>query len=89
MKLIQDHAMQAIETKYLAPTDRRGARIKATAAAGTLTLGWDWDLNPFENHAKAAVALAEKYGWTEHVELVGGCLPNNNYVFTALRKAGK
>jgi len=55
---------QAIETKYLGPTDFRGTRIKATAQAGSVTVSWDHALDVNDNHAKAAEALARKYGWT-------------------------
>ena len=33
--------MQAIETRYLGPTNTRGSRIKATAAAGSITIHYD------------------------------------------------
>jgi hypothetical protein len=32
---------QAIVTRYLGATDYRGARVKATAYAGSVTLPWD------------------------------------------------
>jgi len=54
---------QAIVTKYIGPTNTRGSRVKATAAAGSLTLAWDDSLNSERNHTRAAQALAEKFGW--------------------------
>ena len=75
---------QAITTKYLAPTNHRGARIKATAAAGSITVSWDYSTNSVYNHYEAAKALANKFDWlgTKQVycgydkyELVGGGLP--------------
>lgn len=54
---------QAIVTRYLGPTDHRGARVKATAAAGSVTIPWDHALNVDENHDAAACALAHKLGW--------------------------
>ncbi len=54
---------QAIETKYLGPTDTKGSRVKATAQAGSITLSWDDALYIDANHAKAARALADKFGW--------------------------
>lgn len=54
---------QAIVTRYLGPTDRRGARVKATAAAGSVTVSWDHALDQAANHAAAAQALAAKFGW--------------------------
>lgn len=54
---------QAISTKYLGPTDRRGSRVKATAEAGSVTVSWDDALSVVQNHAEAARALALKFGW--------------------------
>ena len=56
-------AYQAITTKYLGPTDHRGTRVKATCAAGSLTVPWDYALNAPDNHAAAVMALADKLGW--------------------------
>ncbi len=55
--------MQAITTKYIGPTNVRGSRVKAIAAAGSITLAWDDSLTPNRNHLVAAKALAEKYKW--------------------------
>ncbi len=55
---------QAITTKYLGPSNVRGARVKATAAAGSVTLHWDDSLSSNDNHNAAALALANKFGWT-------------------------
>ena len=54
--------MQAIEVKFLGPTNYRGARYKARAEAGTVTLDCDYAKNPEDNAAAAARALAEKLG---------------------------
>ena len=54
---------QAITTRYIGPSNVRGSRVKATAAAGSVTLHWDDALNSDANHQAAAVALAAKYGW--------------------------
>ncbi len=66
---------QAITTKYLSPTSVRGARVKATADAGSVTLSWDHSLNTDGNHLTAARALADKFGWSGH--LIAGGLPRN------------
>lgn len=55
--------MQSIETKYLGPTNNRGARIKASAQAGAVTVSYDHALSVVENHDAAALALAVKLGW--------------------------
>jgi len=71
---------QAIETKYLGPTNFRGARIKASAQAGSLTVGWDHALNVDANHARAAKMLAEKFGWAGSWE-GGGRADNKGNVY--------
>ena len=79
--------MQAIQTKYLCPTNSRGARIKATCAAGSITISYPYELSGQAVHRKAAEALVNKLGWNEpyYGSLLGGCLPNGDYcfVFTA------
>ena len=78
--------MQAIITRYLGPTDHRGSRIKATAQAGSVTLEWDDRLNVEVNHDRAALALANKFGWIrDGWDLESGGLPDgsgNVYVLT-------
>lgn len=54
---------QAITTKYLGPTDTRGARIKATCDAGSLTVPYDHALDAPGNHREAAKALAVRLNW--------------------------
>lgn len=64
---------QAITTQYLCLTNFKGSRVKATAAAGSVTLHWDDALNTDDNHMKAAQALANKFGWRGR--WFGGSLP--------------
>lgn len=81
--------MQAIVTKYLGPTNSRGARVKAICDAGSLTIPWDHALNSEANHKKVATALAWKYGWLDHSQLVGGGMPSSlpyAYCFVMVRK---
>lgn len=54
---------QAITTKSIGPTNYRGQRVKATAAAGNITVHWDYELDTDANHAAAAIALANKMNW--------------------------
>lgn len=54
---------QAIETKWLGPTNFRGARVKASAQAGSITIPWDHAKDVEDNHKAAARALAAKWGW--------------------------
>lgn len=65
---------QAITTKFLGPTNFRGARVKATCQAASITLNWDHALNHEQNHNAAARALALKLGWRGR--WVGGALPD-------------
>jgi hypothetical protein len=53
-----------VQTKYIGPTDHRGARVKAKnmASGKSVTISWDHGLSVFENHAMAARALYEKLG---------------------------
>ena len=64
---------QAIVTKYLGPTDKRVARVKATAQAGSITITWDDGLGIDGNHDMVALALCEKLEW--NVDLISGGLP--------------
>lgn len=75
--------MQAILTRYLGPTNTRGARIKATCAAGSITISYPYDLSGQAVHRKAAEALVSKLGWvdTYYGGLLGGQLANGDYAF--------
>jgi hypothetical protein len=76
--------MQAIQVKFLGPTNIRGSRYKATCASGSITLGVDHALHLEQNAARAAVALCNKLGWSGLPygdELIVGGLPNGSYVF--------
>jgi hypothetical protein len=87
--------MQAIKTKYFGATNHRGARIKATCDAGSVTVSWDYELGTEANHESARKALQlkiavngeKKYGYSFLQDpwmrpMVGGALPNNEgYAF--------
>ena len=74
--------MQAIETKFLGPTNFRGARIKATAQAGSVTISYPYDERSGD-HTLAAIALALKLGWAGRwVE--GGRADGRGSVFVAV-----
>lgn len=74
--------MKAIETKYLGPTDFRGARIKADDGDGnTITIPYPYEgAYGDDKHRRAAVALCEKMQWTGADTLVGGAT-KRGYVF--------
>jgi hypothetical protein len=76
------YALQAITTKYLGPTNSRGARIKATGSFGRVTVPYDHALSAFENHRAAANAFMTKFGWTGDAfrNYAIGALPNGGYV---------
>jgi hypothetical protein len=73
---------QAITTRYFGAGNVKGSRVKATAAAGSITLHWDDALNIEQNHAKAAEALARKFGWPGNY-YVGGLPDDRGYVFVS------
>ena len=80
---------QAIVTRWLAPTNHRGSRVKAWCEAGSVTVGWNYSLEVHENHAAAALALATKLEWDG--EWRGGSAPEKGcrvaYVF--VRSGGR
>lgn len=72
---------QAITTKYIGATNSKGARIKATCQAKSVTIPYDYEGNADSVHTKAAKALADKLGWRG--SWAGGGLPDgkgNAYV---------
>ena len=77
---------QAIETKYLRPTNVRGARIKAAAWYGTVTVNYDYELNADENHAVAALTLRRKFGWQGKFAQ-GGNVKGDGYYFVNIEGA--
>lgn len=70
--------MQAIETKFIGPTNYRGARVKARCQAGSITVSWDYGLDVDGNHDKAAMALVAKLGWdsSHYGPWIGGGRPD-------------
>tara|TARA_R110000868_G_scaffold102859_1_gene283426 strand:+ start:721 stop:1140 length:420 start_codon:yes stop_codon:yes gene_type:complete len=76
--------MQAIITKYISPTNHRGARIKATAKAGSVTVPYDHAQDHDEPFRAAARALCAKFGW--EFDHVSGGLPDESLVWVKLPK---
>ena len=72
----------AIQVKYLGPTNYSGARYKAIAAAGSVTVGVDNALSPEGNVIKAAQALCDKFGWSK--DMVHGQLADGSYAFVMM-----
>ncbi len=72
--------MQAITTKFIGPTNSRGARIKATSGGGhTLTVPYTYE-DGHRSHAQAALQLARKLGW-EGTLIEGGTKEGMVFVF--------
>lgn len=71
--------MKAIVTKYIGPTNTKGARVKASDMDGnSVIVSYDHaSINP---HRHAATALCEKMGWTGKLA-EGGMGSGNVYVF--------
>ena len=73
--------MNSIATKFLGPTNSRGARIKATTGSGrSLTIPYDYELGD-KSHSKAALELARKFGWSGSL-IEGHTEHGNVYVFS-------
>lgn len=78
-------ALQSIVTRYLGPTNTRGARIKAACNGGSIVLSWDYENNALENHRAAAEALRLKLEWPS-LPMISGGLPKGEgycHVFQA------
>jgi hypothetical protein len=73
--------MQAIQTKYIAPTNTRGSRIKAWCAAGSKTISYPYGLNIDLAHYDAAQQLLVQLNWVgpNYGVLEQGSLPNGDY----------
>jgi hypothetical protein len=67
---------QAIQTKWLGPTNRLGSRVKAWSDAGSKITNWDCSLGIEGNHA---LALARKLGWEG--KWIGGGLAGSGCAF--------
>jgi hypothetical protein len=82
--------MQAIQTKYLSPTNSRGARIKATCAAGSITISYPYELSGQACHRAAVEALMFNLSWDKNTfpPIVGGQLKNGDYVFVFNNEQG-
>ena len=73
-------SLQAIVTKYIGPTGVRQSRVKASALAGSVTIKWQDDLNPEDNHKAAAMELVAKFDW-RHGRWIAGGLPDGGMVW--------
>jgi hypothetical protein len=81
--LMDNMIVQAITTKYIGPSNTRSGRIKASAAAGSVTIPYPSQHGMERAHATAALALCEKLGWSG--TLAQGGMPSDSgyaFVFT-------
>lgn len=60
---------QAIFTKFVGPTNHRGARIKVSCDAKTITVPWNYEKDVDFNHIDARNALVEQLGWSGKWEM--------------------
>lgn len=75
---------QAIITRYLPPTNTRGARIKAFAWGGSITVPFAYDCAVDVGHARAAQALCEKMNWPRTGYVGAGTPDERGFCFVAL-----
>ena len=84
--------MQAIETKWISPTNTKGSRIRAKCQGGSVMVSWDHSLGITGNHVYAALKLIEKMGWVAPhygVDWVHGENTNGNgFVFVNVDAGG-
>lgn len=80
--------MQAIQVKFLAPTNSRGARLKATCDAGSVTIPFPCELSGINASREAAQTLCNKLGWVAptYPPMVGGSLPDGSDCFVFVTK---
>lgn len=65
--------MQTIVTRYHSPTERRGARMSATASGGKrIYIPYPHDAHDDKKHHRAMQAMCDKMGWSG--EMVNGTL---------------
>ena len=83
------NAYQSIQTKYLSPTNTRGARIKAITSMGlSVTIPLPYELSYEERHFEAVKALLVKHGldWGNQFA-IGASIDGAGYVFVPVYRA--
>ncbi|MCF6205284.1 MAG: hypothetical protein L3J47_00120 [Sulfurovum sp.] len=74
---------QAIEVKYISPTDIKGVRFKATCQAGSIVIDDPSTSIHCAGYEEAARALCRKLGWP--YSYISGQLKNGNYAFVSAK----
>lgn len=82
--------MQAIITKRIPATNRRGPRVKATCQSGSIIIDWyDTEQGDHMCHRDAALELIRKLDWQDQVSIgEGGSMPDGNGYAFELEPAG-
>jgi len=90
--------MQAIITKYIGPTDSRGARIKAECERGKIFFPYPYELSGEACHRAAVDALTDKFAEKDEKngiprdrnfwksDYVTGAIPSGAYVHVFIQK---
>ena len=81
--------LQAIQTKYLGPTDSKGSRVKAYCQAGCVTVDWLHNLNSEQNHKRAVMQLIKKLGWDDITWACGWSTDDLGITAVAIGKHGE
>lgn len=79
--------MKAIRTRYVGPTNTRGARIIASDGdRNSISISYPHSLNSDEGHELAAYLLMEKMQWTNRI--IGGGFQRDMYWTMIPRERG-
>ena len=72
--------MQYIHTKFLAPTNHKGARIKASSSSDgkSIIRSYDYSLDCEQSHGAVAMELARELDWSGEYAAGGN---DTGYVF--------
>lgn len=79
--------MQAIQTKFLGPTNTRDSRVKAYSEAFPrgVTVEWNHALSSEENHDRAATAFVTAHEWYG-TWVRGGSVDGRGSVYVCLKR---
>jgi hypothetical protein len=77
---------QAIETRYMSPTNTRGGRLKAVAWGGSVTIPYPHECSTEDAHRAAAQALTAKMEWSGDFAQ-GGAAKGDGYFFVNIKGA--
>ena len=78
---------QGIITRYHRAAGARGARIKATAWGGSMSIPYPHELNSEDAHRAAAQALIDKMGWSGTFAQGGHPSGDGSYMFVNIEGA--